>query len=195
MKSRSNATRTHFCLFGTAELADILFQSGAISKRVRPIWLDTYELGRQKDMREFRKGVNGLFQKLTELSDFEIKCNIDLNSRISYIANRTVGVFGLANEWVERVLIRCIATGSHTISWANMLPQQIDDAQLQGVIGDLIRYRSVRDEIKEKLKERMSILLAPAQSTDQLTATTASPTSKAHAKPGVRKPCRDKVGT
>jgi hypothetical protein len=192
LKSRSNATRTHFCLLGAPELADILFQSGQISKRVRPIWLDPYRIDKKGDLKPYRSALNGLLEKLQGLEEFPIKVKFDINKHFDEIVRKTAGVFGAASDWAERVLIRCIATNKHSITWRDMLEQQLDEAQLQGIIGDVIAYREVRHEISEILETRMSLILLPPEET--VATKQKIPRKKsARRKPGERNPCRDKV--
>lgn len=197
LKSRSNETSTHFCLIGALELKDILFQSGQISKRVQPLWMSPYRIDKSTELRAFRIAANGLFQKLQSLEEFKLELAFDVAIRFPYMAQRSVGLFGLLSDWAERALIRAIVEDKHKITWNDMLQNQIGDVQLLGIMDDVIRFFAVRDDLHKSLAQRKSFLFGLPSASPAAAPPAAADRPQGvgpKTKPGERKPARDKVG-
>lgn len=182
LRSRSDACRTHFVLIGTAEVADIFHQSGPISKRVYPIWLDPYGSS-QKQMAQFGSALLSIVEKMP------ISVTFSIEKKLKELFEGALGLFGLAHDWFDRALVRAIARGATRITWADMEACRLDDIQLSGIAADLIHYREVRTGVKTYLAEQMKILFLPS------VQTASSGASKGGARPFERKPTRDAVGS
>lgn len=184
-RSRSDACRTHFVLIGTAEVADIFHQSGPISKRVYPIWLEPYGPS-QKQMTLFGGAVLSIVEKLPVSVTFSVA------NKLKEIFEGALGLFGLAHDWFDRALVRAIARGKTKITWADMEVCRLSDIQLSGIAADLIQYREVRSGVKTYLAEQMKSLFLPSV---KAASSAGSGAPKRDRRPFERKPIRDAVGT
>jgi AAA domain len=193
LKSRSNACRTHFALLGTTEMADIFRQSGPISKRVYPIWLSPYGPETAEKLL-FGGAVLSIVQKLPG----GMKITFSVETKLDDLHKGSLGVYGIVHEWFDRALVRAIRLEKNTVSWADMTEVALDPLQLAGIVNELIKYRDVMSGAKTYLKEKMASLFLPIVPAPKASDPKPDAGSPAHsgsaAKPGVRKPERDKVG-
>jgi hypothetical protein len=192
LKSRSNACATHFVLLGTTELTDIFSQSGSISKRVYPVWLNPYSID---ELAQFTAGVLGIVEKLP------IKITFSVTARIKMIHRHCIGLFGEAHDWFDRALVSALFRGKESISWADMQAVAKHELQLAGIVRDVVKFKEESANAMRYLKEQMSTLFVPKtgasfgseapQNSDA--STQPAKNSKARTKPGERKPTRDPV--
>lgn len=181
LKSRSDACKTHFVLVGTIEVADIFKQSGPISKRVYPLWLGPYP---PNEKLLFGGAVVSITEKLP------IKITFTVEGKLTQLYEGTFGLFGLVHDWFDRALIRAIAKGKSSITWADMEATALHPWQLSGIAADLIKFREVETGVNVYLAEqRKTLLLPPAKPASNDSRTPAAQT----AKPFQRKPARDPV--
>lgn len=188
LKSRSNACRAHFVLLGTIEIADIFKQSGPISKRVYPIWMSPYGPdGIEKNL--FGGAVLSIVEKLPK----GIKIEFSIERKLDQIYEGSLGVYGLAHDWFDRVLVRVLRLGKSRISWRDMEELALHPLQLSGIASDLIRFRDVMLGAKTYFEEQKKSLFLPPGSTPDQGSSNRNSGNTAR-KPFERNPERDKVG-
>ena len=184
LKSRSNACTTHFVLLGTTELADIFTQSGAISKRVFPIWLSPYA---EAEIAQFGASVLAIVEKLP------IKISFSPQQKLKELFMGSIGLVGLVHDWFDRALVRALSGGKQSISWKDMQEIAIHPLQLSGIVREVVQYLDITTKVSAYLKEQMATLFVPKNVTTG-PSTEKSSNNGARPKPGERKPTRDEVG-
>lgn len=185
LKSRSNACATHFILLGTTELADIFLQSGAISKRIFPIWLSPYD---ESEKHLFGAAVLSIIQKLP------VKITFSVQAHLSELFRGSLGLVGLVHDWFDRALVDALSRGKQSITWADMQKFSLHPIQLAGIVREVVKYLELISNINVYFKEQMSILFMPKGVVAGAgTQTPSSTHSKSRRKPGERKPTRDEV--
>jgi AAA domain len=151
LKSRSNASPSHFVLFGTVLLTDIFKQSGQISKRVYPIWLAPYTL---KEIDQFTRSLLAIEKKLP------IKLKFSIEAKKIELFSDALGYMGLSHEQFDRALTTALDRGLDYLTWNDMIRARLHTSQLEGILNDTIQFMRVMKELDESLKEKRKIFFS-----------------------------------
>lgn len=177
IKSRSNSTSTHFVLCGTTAVKDIFSQSGQISRRVYPVWMLPYG---PDEIAHFSAAVMAITRNLP----FPLSFN--LMQKMKKIHEECFGLVGVAHEWFERALIKCIAQNREELKWEDFWELRLHEMQKDGIMNELISFGTFQHEYRQTSSQKQIFLFGQREQKP-------APESKGHRKPGERNPVRDAV--
>ncbi len=177
VKSISNQTRnTRLVLLGTGEMLDLLDQSAQLSRRVVVVELEPYG-ATIPDLKEFGRGIASLLEK------GPIPHQISLQKKIVYIHCMSLGLFGVAANWIRRGWAYAMRLQEDYLTIEHLEATAFANRQLDRMRGEI----TICDNFFSADRRRSDSTAVPPKSPDK-------PKKPSSGKVGRRKLGRDQVG-
>jgi hypothetical protein len=195
LKSIAQRTGVKLILLGTYELVRHLPSSGQLARRSEVVPFHRYLPEDPEHMRQFAKVLISLFRILRV--DFP---SVQENMKMLYVGS--IGCVGIAKDWIARAYGRSVQDGAPGITLEHLKRTRMSQRELQRIMLDIQSGEQDcsrgSEDGDESALERL-IFRTPKRPSGQSGAAADESAAK-HApkkpkpKPGVRRPCRDKIG-
>jgi Bacterial TniB protein len=182
LKSLANETEARIVLLGTYRLLDIRNHSAQLVRRSKIVQFRRYAPQMQNDEDDFASAIAHCLNALP------IKCTDteEILNDVQWPMLMSVGCIGIATDWLTRALELALAQ-RQALGRRHLEATALGTSELQTLYREALHGESMLQQIPiedlHKLAYHSPVNL------------TARAIKRAHAKPGVRKPTRDPVGS
>ena len=147
LKCTSDNTRSHFVLFATSHLKDLLAYNGEVGRRVLYVPFHGYSYD--------ETGLERFAQAAVWLAEHApLPIAFSLDDRLQEIFVGSLGEIGALYAWFERALGHVIIRAGRKISWDDMLSTALTKIQRSGIEREAVDLKSFIVELeKAKAKE------------------------------------------
>lgn len=192
IKSLANMTGVKHLLFGTYELFGLTNLSAQLNRRTVEIHLPRYLFDNPEDMEEFVYFLSGLEENLplperSSLSEKPLALN--------FLYKRSAGCPGILKDWMTRALAVAIAENAERLEISHLEKTAIPDVQLARIAREIMEGEAqLAQDRSEEIDSMLGMTLPIKRKPTRSDPGNYSEKKTRNARPGVRKPFRDRIG-